>query len=163
MEKEVERIRTGFCYEDLPLGRRFRTRRRTITESDLGQFTNLSWLTEELFTTAARRPDELLQGRVVPGAMVYAFAEGLVLPTFEGTGLAFLETQLDARHPTVVGDTLHVHCEVVERRPTSTPGRGLVRTMNLVMTDSGTVVLSYNPLRIVRTRVSTPSIDTGDE
>ena len=40
----------GFAFDDLKVGERFRTHRRTITEADLAAFANLSWLTEEIFT-----------------------------------------------------------------------------------------------------------------
>ena len=45
-------IGRGYCYEDLKVGFRFRTHRRTIAESDLTSFVNLTWLTEELFAVA---------------------------------------------------------------------------------------------------------------
>ena len=51
----------GFCFEDLRVGFRFRTHRRTIAESDLANFVNLSWLTEELFAVedeAYRQPQQ---------------------------------------------------------------------------------------------------------
>lgn len=57
----------GFHFEDLPLGTRFRTTGRTITETDLVAFVNLSWFTEELFTNTADRAHMAIQGRVVPG------------------------------------------------------------------------------------------------
>ena len=49
MNSELPVVGRGFCYEDLPLGTKFRTHRRTIAESDLTAFVNLTWLTEELF------------------------------------------------------------------------------------------------------------------
>ena len=45
----------GFHFEDVPLGATFRSNRRTITETDLVNFVNLTWFTEELFTNAADR------------------------------------------------------------------------------------------------------------
>src|SRR5918994_1243409 len=107
----------GFSFEDLKPGFRFRTHRRTVSEADLAAFVNLSWLTEELFTVdddAGRA----IKGRAVPAALVYAFAEGLLLPTMQDTGLAFLNAILDVKAPTLVGDTLHVECEVLEARLT---------------------------------------------
>src|SRR5712692_8025128 len=108
----------GFCFEDLRVGFRFRTHRRTITEADLASFANLSWLTEELFTVADDA-GKAIKGRAVPAALVYAFAEGLLLPTMQDTGLAFLNATLDVKAPTLVGDTLHVESEVTEHRLTS--------------------------------------------
>lgn len=139
----------GFCFEDLRVGFRFRTHRRTIAESDLANFVNLTWLTEELFAVeddAARD----IKGRAVPGALVYAFAEGLLLPTMQDTGLAFLNAELDVKGPTLVGDTIHVECEVVEHRLTTKGDRGLVRFANKVLNQRGEVVLEYNPLRLLK-------------
>ena len=143
----------GFCFEDLRVGFRFRTHRRTIAEADLAQFVNVTWLTEELFTV---QEDEMsdagraIKGRAVPGALVYAFAEGLLLPTMQDTGLAFLNATLDVKAPTVVGDTIHVECEVTEQRPASKGERGLVRFTNKVVNQRGEVVLEYNPLRLLK-------------
>ena len=135
----------GFTFDDLKVGMQFRTHRRTIAEADLAAFVNLSWLTEELFTV-----QEENKKRLVPGALVYAYAEGLLLPTMQDTGLAFLNATLDVRAPTVVGDTIHVECEVTEHRPASKGERGLVRFANKVVNQRGEVVLEYNPLRLLK-------------
>ena len=139
----------GYCYEDLKVGFRFRTHRRTIAESDLTAFVNLTWLTEELFAVADDS-NRAIKGRPVPGALVYSFAEGLLLPTMQDTGLAFLNATLDVKGPTVVGDTLYVDCEVTEHRLTSKGDRGLVRFLNKVINQEGKVVLEYNPLRMLK-------------
>ena len=139
----------GFCFEDLKVGFRFRTHRRTIAEADVAAFVNLTWLTEELFTVdddAARA----IKGRAVPGALVYSFAEGLLLPTMQDTGLAFLNATLDVKGPTVVGDTIHVEAEVTEHRLASKGDRGLVRFANRVINQRGEAVLEYNPLRLLK-------------
>ena len=139
----------GFAFEDLKPGFRFRTHRRTIAEADVAAFVNLTWLTEELFTVDDDS-QRAIKGRAVPGALVYSFAEGLLLPTMQDTGLAFLNATLDVKGPTVVGDTLHVECEVVEHRLTSKGDRGLVRFANKVVNQRGETVLEYNPLRMLK-------------
>ena len=135
----------GFAFEDLKLGMRFRTHRRTILEADLAAFINLAGLTEELFAVA-----EESKRRLVPGALVYSFAEGLLLPTMQDTGLAFLNATLDVKAPTLVGDTIHVECEVTEHRLASKGERGLVRFANRVTNQRNEVVLEYNPLRLLK-------------
>lgn len=142
----------GFYFEELEAGTRFRTVGRTLTEADLGSFINLTWLTEEVFANAHVREGMALPMRVVPGALVYGFAEGLLTPAMQHTGLAFLNAELDVKAPTCVGDTIHVECEVIEARPTSKPDRGLVRTFNRVVNQHGQDVLHYNPLRMLRRR-----------
>ncbi len=149
MSTPIPTIGRGYCYEDLSVGFRFRTHRRTIAESDLANFVNLTWLSEELFTVADDS-DRAIKGRPVPGALVYAFAEGLLLPTMQDTGLAFLNATLDVKGPTTVGDTIHVESEVTEARLTSKGDRGLVRFANKVVNQQGRTVLEYNPLRMLK-------------
>jgi hypothetical protein len=149
MSAPVPVVGRGFAYGDLRPGFRFRTHRRTISESDLASFVNLTWLTEELFAVADDS-GRAIKGRPVPGALVYAFAEGLLLPTMQDTGLAFLNTTLDVKAPTVVGDTIHVEAEVLEARLTSKGDRGLVRFANKVVNQRGEVVLEYSPLRMLK-------------
>jgi acyl dehydratase len=149
MSDNVHPIGRGFCYEDLKVGMHFRTHRRTIAESDLAQFVNLTWLTEELFAVEDDS-SRAIKGRPVPGALVYSFAEGLLLPSMQDTGLAFLNATLDVKAPTAVGDTIHVEVEVTECRLTSKGDRGLVRFANKVVNQRGETVIEYNPLRMLK-------------
>ncbi len=143
----------GFAFDEIHVGFNFKTHRRTIAEADLAAFINLTWLTEELFAVVENEVDgsgRAIKGRAVPGALVYSFAEGLLLPTMQDTGLAFLTCTLDVKGPTVVGDTLHVECEVTEHRLASKGDRGLVRFANKVVNQRGETVLEYNPLRLLK-------------
>ena len=149
MSEPIPIVGRGYCYEDLKVGFRFRTHRRTIAESDVANFVNLTWLTEELFAVADDS-NRALKGRPVPGARVYSFAEGLLLPTMQDTGLAFLNATVDIKGPTIVGDTIYVESEVTEARLTSKGDRGLVRFANRVVNQRGETVLEYNPLRMLK-------------
>ena len=150
MEKEIKLLGMGPFWDELSVGDRYRTTARTLTETDLVNFINLSWLTEELFTNAEDSKGMAIKGRVVPAALVYSCAEGLLLPMIQGTGLAFLNATLDVKGPTFVGDTIHVECTVTEVRETSKGNRGLVRTENHVVNQNGETVLAYNPLRMMK-------------
>lgn len=154
MENDMKLLGLGLFWDDLSVGDRFRTAARTLTETDLVSFVNLSWLTEELFTNIEDRESMAIAGRVVPASLVYACAEGLLLPLIQGTGLAFLNATLDVKGPTFVGDTIHVECTVSELRQTSKGNRGLVRTENLVINQRGETVLAYDPLRLTKGRDS---------
>ena len=149
MSEPVPIVGRGYFFEDLKPGFRFRTHRRSIAEPDLAAFVNLTWLTEELFVVADDS-HRVIKGRPVPGALVYSFAEGLLLPSMQDTGLAFLNATLEVKGPTVVGDTIHVEAEVTEARLTSKGDRGLVRFANKVVNQDGKSVLEYNPLRMLR-------------
>ncbi|HEY8290498.1 MAG TPA: MaoC/PaaZ C-terminal domain-containing protein [Acetobacteraceae bacterium] len=145
----------GLYFEDLPEGRKFRTIGRTLTEADLVNFIGVTGLTEVLFSNVEFLKQESdIKQRVVPAAMVYSFAEGLLVhATMQHTGFAFLNMELNVAGPTFAGDTIHVECEVTEsRRSKSRPNRGLVRTSNRVVKQDGSVALTYTPLRMVKAR-----------
>lgn len=139
----------GLCFDEMPIGFRFYTKGRTITETDLVNFINNTWFTEDLFVNTSGSSQHTLKGRVVPAMMLYCFAEGLISPSVEFTGQAFLGTNIDVKAPTVVGDTIHVECEVIESRLASKGHRGLVRTRNDIVNQRGDVVVVYTPLRLV--------------
>jgi acyl dehydratase len=151
----VETVGLGFFFEDLPVGRQFRTIGRTVTEADITNFVNATCMVEVLFTNCEFLAHESdIKGRPAPGALVYCFAEGLLVQaTMQHTGLAFLHMELTIETPVLAGDTIHAECEVIEaRRSKSRPGRGLVRTRVRVKKQDGTTALVYTPLRMVKCR-----------
>jgi acyl dehydratase len=154
----METVGLGFCFEDLPLGRQFKTVGRTVTETDIVNFISTIGMTEVLFTNIEFLKHESdIKGRIAPGSLVYCFAEGLLVQaTLQKTGYAFLGMELNIKGPVFAGDTIHVECEVVEARlSNSRPGRGLVRTFNRVVKQDGSVALEYNPLRMIKCRNTT--------
>jgi acyl dehydratase len=150
----VPHANRGKTWEEMQAGDTFRTAARTITESDLTTFVNLCGFNEPLFFDAHHAAEGGYDGRLVPGALVYAMGEGLVIQThsFAGTGLAFMHMELDVRRPTVVGDTLDVVVEILSSRASSKPGRGVVTSRNTVYNQRGDDVLVYEPVRLLRGR-----------
>jgi len=144
----------GLTYEEMAVGSRFKTGARTITEADLIAFVTLCGFNEPLFWDARHAASAGYAGRLVPGALTYAIAEGLTIQThvLHGTGLAFMHMELDVRRPVVVGDTIEVVVEVTESRPSSKPGRGVVAARNTVFNQRGEDVLVYTPVRLIRGR-----------
>ena len=151
----METLGLGCYFEDLPVGRKFKTIGRTVTDADITNFVNATGMVEVLFTNLEFLKEESdIKGRVAPGALGYCFAEGLLVQaTMQHTGFAFLGMELKIENPVFAGDTLHVECEVIEARlSNSRPGRGLVRTRNQVVKQDGKVALTYTPLRMVKCR-----------
>ena len=151
----METVGIGLFFEDLPVGRTFKTIGRTITETDIVNFVNATGMVEVLFTNVEFLSKESdIKGRVAPGALAYCIAEGLLVQsTMQHTGYAFLAMELKIENPVFAGDTIHVECEVREARLSrSRPGRGLVRTRNKVVKQDGTVALVYTPLRMIKCR-----------
>ena len=144
----------GKTWEDMVVGDQFRTAARTITETDLMTFVTLFGFNEPLFWDARHAATAGYDGRLVPGALTYCIAEGLVLQThvLHGTGLAFMGMQLDVRKPVFVGDTVYAVVEVTEAREASSGGRGVVTTRISVHNQRDEEVLVFVPVRLIRGR-----------
>jgi acyl dehydratase len=146
----------GMYWQDMKVGDKYKTYGRTITEADIVNFISCTGFLEVLFTDMEYvREHSAIKGRIVPGALVYALAEGLtMMGTIQGTGLAFLGMELEVKAPTFAGDTIRVEIDVIEQRAASKGGRGLVRTRNTVINQKGETVLVFTPLRLMAGRES---------
>ena len=144
----------GAFWQDLPIGWKARTRRRTITESDLVAFVSATGMLESIFVDATHQG--LLPGRPVPAALTLGFIEGMQLQSLlQGTGLALLELSLVARAPVCVGDTVWASVEVTDVRPTSEGNRGVVTFDVEVFDQDERRVLSYTVKRMILGRDTT--------
>ena len=154
----MELLGHGFYYQDWHEGYEFQTLGRTITETDILNFVGVSGMTEELFTSQDYREKYTdFSGQLVPGALVFSMAEGLVVPaTIARTGIAFLNCEININGPTFAGDTIHVQGLVVQIKPASKGNRALVRTENQVINQNGETTLTYNPLRMMKGRPEHP-------
>jgi acyl dehydratase len=151
----LETVGLGMYFEDFPVGRKFKTLRRTIQDADICAFINVIHMTEVLFTDMEFMRDESdIKGRLAPGGLVYGFAEGLLTQaTLQRTGYAFIGMELEMKNPAFAGDTLHVEVEIIEARLSKTrPGRGLIRSRNRVLKQDGSEILVYTPLRMIKCR-----------
>ena len=152
-ERPPPRVQGSF-FDDLSVGAAFRTGARTITETDLVNFVGHLGFIEPLFLDAGHAPDAGFSGRLVPGALTFCLAEGLLFQTnvLSGTAVAFLGMELDVHRPVFVGDTIDADVIVTELRPTSDGRRGIVTTRNEVRNGAGDLVLTYHPRRMVLRR-----------
>lgn len=150
----MQLLGTGFYWDDLEVGARYRTYGRTITEGEIVAFVTAAGMLESLFLDAEyRRRHSAMDGHAAPALMVVSLAEGLTLnATGQATGLAFLGMEMDVKRPVRVGDTIHVELEVIEARKTSASSRGLVRTRNRIVNQHGETVIEYTPLRLMAGR-----------
>lgn len=141
----------GLTWEDMHVGLRVRTASRSVTETDLVSFVSNLGFNEPLFTDGEQALAAGYSGRIVPGALTFALAEGLVIQThlLHGTGVAFVHMELDVKKPVHVGDTIHCEVEITESRAT-TNNRGVVTSRNVVFNQDGEEVLIYTPVRVIK-------------
>jgi acyl dehydratase len=142
-------------WEDYDADWTLKTGRRTVTEYDILSFVTLVGMNEALFMDAEYIGRDTPFGRrIAPGALVFSYAEGLVIQTghLHGSAIAFLGAEMKMQGPVYLGDTIEVNVSLAERRETSKPERGLVTTRNRVTNQSGQAVLEYLATRMLRRR-----------
>ena len=143
----------GMYFEDFAPGKILKTHKRTITETDLVNFTTLCGIFESLFMDQGYVETKTTFGRrIVPGTLSLAYAEGLSILSgiLHQTGMAFLGMEMQILKPVFVGDTIGVEVEVIEKRETQKPDRGIVTFLHRVINQNGEEVLEYKVKRMIR-------------
>lgn len=148
----IQQLGQGFYWQDLTVGQRLRTHRRTITEADLVGFIGMTGMLEKIFIDATPMPGGI-SGRPVPALLTTALIEGFVFQTMiQGTGLALLESTTKALAPVRVGDTIYAIVEVAGVKPTSKGNRAIVDSMITVFNQNDENVLVYTAKRMLAGR-----------
>ena len=143
----------GLYFEELLTDKTYTTHRRTITEVDHVNFTTSFGFFEPLFMDRAYVETETHYGKaIVPGALTFSVAEGLAILTgiLHGTGMAFLGVEMKILNPVFIGDTITVEIEIVDKRETQKPDRGIVTFFHRVKNQDDTVVMEYTVKRMLR-------------
>ncbi len=142
----------GFYWQELEIGQRFQTFRRTITETDIVNFISVTGMLEAIFIDTTFEHGAM-KGRPAPGALTYGIIEGFVMQSMvQGTGLAMLEVHKKALAPVVAGDTVWAEIEVTDIRPTSKHNRAVVTSRIDVKNQHGTDVMTYTAVRMLAGR-----------
>ena len=80
VDRNLPRLGQGFVWQELSVGQRFRTFRRTVTETDLVSFIGVTGMLEAIFIEDGYEGGAMA-GRALPGAAAHAPIEGFLLPT----------------------------------------------------------------------------------
>jgi acyl dehydratase len=142
-------------FEDVEVGFRFETPRRTVTEADLVAFAGLSGDFNPLHTDAVFAADSIYGERIAHGALVLSLATGLRqrVGLFDGTLMGLLEIRSwRFKAPVLIGDTIRIANEVTELRPTSKPDRGIMVQRVEVIKQDDTVAAEGELVLLLRRR-----------
>jgi acyl dehydratase len=136
------------------MGAEWRTRSRTITESDIVQFAALTGDFTYLHTDAERAAASPFGSRIAHGALVFSYSIGLItqLNATEESVLAFYGLdRLRFVRPVRIGDTITVERKVIGTR-SKPPGGGVVTFDTAVVNQRGEIVVAYIDKVLLKTR-----------
>lgn len=119
----------GLTFDEFEIGKHFISQSRTVTEADVVAFAGLSGDYNPLHTDAEFGKQTPFGERIAHGMLIAAMSTGMANWTgvFEGTTLALMEQVIRYKGAARFGDTVHLELEVLEKKPTSKPDRGVVR------------------------------------
>lgn len=141
-------------FEDFVVGEATLSPGRTVTEADIVNFAGLSGDYSQLHTDAEFTKGTLFGQRIAHGLLGLSVAAGLA---HRGGGppaasVAFLGLTWQFKGPIFIGDTIKVRTEVLEKRPTRHPDRGIIVYGRRVINQRGEVVQEGQTTHMVRCR-----------
>jgi acyl dehydratase len=155
----------GKYADDLAVGYREVSHRRTITEADVVMFTAMTWIIDPIFTDETFAARTQFGGRAVPGPLLLAYSLGLTEELVYGTTLAALGIDnVRFRQGTRPGTTIHVESEVASNRESATrSGQSIVQFKHEVFSDKHDgVVLSFERQMLVASRAHLVAMFAGE-
>lgn len=149
---------TAIYFEDVNVGDRIVTARRTITEADIMAFAGVSGdfnplHTDEVFV----RENTEFDGRIAHGVLGIAVTTGLSSEYDHWQVVAFLECNRKFTGPIYPQDTVHAEYEVTEARASrSKPGTNVVVLSVQLTKQTGEVVQTGTDVVLVASRKEQP-------
>src|ERR1043166_6124093 len=113
----------GRTFDELEVGQRFETPRRTVIEADVSAFAGLTADFNPLHMDELFAAESAFKGRITHGPMIIGMAFGLAsrADVMDGTVLALLEIGWKFVKPVRPGDTISAVFTVLDKRPTRSP------------------------------------------
>jgi acyl dehydratase len=143
-------------FDRLEVGSRFRSRGRTITESDLVSFAALSGDSHPVHTDAEWAAESEFGGRIAHGALILSYCVGLV--PFDPERVLALRgfEKVTFKRPVRIGDTIHVEGALESKRRLD-DASGLVVFSWRVVNQLGAAVATAKA-RVVWRRAPEPAV-----
>jgi 3-hydroxybutyryl-CoA dehydratase len=132
-------------FEDYRVGEVFESHARTITETDIVNFTCFAGLTMPMFIDEEYcKQHSMFHTRIAPGMMTASIAAGMMGDIHGPHVLAGLGIkELKFMTPVIPGDTLHTRITVESMRPTSDGQRGVLAVRVRVLNQKGESPLEF--------------------
>jgi acyl dehydratase len=118
----------GRYYEELEIGQRFETPRRTVIDADISTFAGLTADFNPLHMDEVFAAESDFRGRITHGPMIVGMAFGLASRAgmMDGTVMGLLDISWKFMKPVRPGDTIGALVTILEKRATKKPDRGVV-------------------------------------
>ena len=156
MATKPESVVLGLWYEDFRIGEERLSPGRTITETDLVNFSGLTGDYSQVHTDEEFCKKTEFGTRIAHGLLGLSIAQGLAWRTnyTQGTGVASLGwDKWRFKRPIMMGDTLRVRWRATDKRESqSKPGMGIIVEFVELVNQRGEVVQDGEHVTMIRKR-----------
>ena len=140
-------------WEEFEIGTRYPTLTRLITLEDHLQFCKLVGYEVPLFLDEEYAKATSYGGRICPSHLIMSFSTAMTGHLFSNSVLGLLALER-ARFvaPVRPGDTIRTEVEVVNKKPTSAPERGIVTFRDHVFNQRDELVFQNDKIALIKRR-----------
>jgi acyl dehydratase len=148
----------GKYLEELEIGQEIFTAARTITESDIVQFANLTGDTNPMHTDAEYSKTTMFGERIAHGMLGLSYTLGLLWPLgfMEGTVLAFMGLEARFKAPIKIGDTIRATSKVKQKKEMKAMGGGIVVLETRLLNQRDEVTQQADLTVLIKSRPDSP-------
>ncbi|MCE9640953.1 MAG: MaoC family dehydratase [Proteobacteria bacterium] len=142
-------------FDEFEVGVRYPTRTRRISDEDQLAFCRLTAYDVPLFLDDAYAKSLGLAGRLCPSHLIMSFSSAMTGDLFSESLIALVGLErAKFLAPVYPGDTLRTEVEVIEKRPSSKPDRGVVVFRDHVYNQHGAEVFCNDKIILLRRKPS---------
>ena len=140
-----------FYYDDFEVGDRHPTYGRTITEGEIAWFCAFVGYHVPLFIDEEYARTTQYGGRIAPSSLIMSVSTGMTERLFRHGVIALMAVERGRfLGPVRSGDTIRTEVEVIDKKPTSHRGRGVVTFRDRVLNQRDEVVFEIDKIVLMR-------------
>lgn len=146
---------SGKFYEDFNTGEKYTSPGKTITDSHITLMVGLAGYNEPYFLDEEAAKKTIFGGRVAPGRMTLFLMGALAeqIGIFHDTAMAMVGLdKVRIKSPLRAGDTIRVVAEIIDKKETSRPDRGIVVHKETCYNQKDEVVAEVEVTHLVKRR-----------
>jgi acyl dehydratase len=140
-------------WEEFEVGKRYPTYGRTVTEGDLSLFCAFVGYHVPLFIDEEYAKKTPYGGRIAPSSFTMSVSTAMTESLFRNTVIAILAVERGRfLGPVRAGDTIRTEVEVLSKRESKNPSRGVVVFRDHVLNQRGEIVFEIDKTTLIKRR-----------
>jgi|TARA_B100000315_G_C14539325_1_gene570058 acyl dehydratase len=140
-------------WEEFEVGKRYGTYGRTVTEGDLSLFCAFVGYHVPLFIDEEYAKGTQFGGRIAPSSFTMSVSTAMTESLFRDTVISLLSVERGRfLAPVRAGDTIRTEVEVLSKRETRNPEKGIVTFRDHVLNQHGETVFEIDKIVMLKRR-----------